>query len=245
MKLERKDWDSEFFNREFFNIEVELGEMLRQETLSEVMSSLPQNRLNVELQLDSRMSEYIPLIEESGFRLVDTKIAFLTDLNLCEQPMPQVPYGVLRRVEGKDFSRIEELTFKCLVDNPAFVSRYKNEQLFTKDESQAYYMAWNNRAFREQPELFAVWEVDGVVQAFFNYMRIEGVYKGVLTGVDESHRGHKIQNQMQYYLFRAFGEERFCVENATQLSNLPVIKNHIKSGRGLTEIRYFFNRIIK
>jgi hypothetical protein len=115
-----------------------------------------------------------------------------------------------------------------------FNSRFKNPRLFSRSESIRYYDAWNERCLTEQPDLFVVWDVDDQVVAYFNYLRADTaeyspLFKGILTAVDPPFRGHGVHNIMQEYLFRRFGVAEWWIDNSTQITNIPVIKNHIKA----------------
>ena len=55
------------------------------------------------------------------------------------------------------------------------------------------------------------------------------MFKGGLTAVDPAHRGHGVQNVLQYDVFHRFGVERWVLDSQTQLTNPAVIRNHIRA----------------
>lgn len=245
MKFEKLEWDSKFFGRDLYLLNISGDIKVSSEDLNKsIEQAYDVDQTEYEVRIPSKNISLVPTIEDAGFRLVDSKITFSSIINIENIPKWDVPFGHFRQAEHKDLSYIKQLTIDNLVDNDAFVSRYKNRDIYSRDESIKYYMAWNELVLTNQPELFVVWEVEGEVVAFFTYYqeKTEGLYKGILTAVDKDYRGHSIQNEMQYYLFSKFGREEFVVENATQISNIPVIRNHIKSSRRLEDVTLIFRK---
>jgi hypothetical protein len=245
MKFEKLEWDSKFFGRNIYLLNINGDLKVNSEDVDKSLKGASGvSHAEFEVRISSKNINLVPIIEEAGFRLVDSKISFSSLINIKNIPSWNVPFGCFRQAEEKDLNRIKQLTIDNLVDNVAFVSRYKNRELYSRDESIKYYMAWNDLVFSNQPEFFVVWEVENEVVAFFTYYQSEtgGFYKGILTAVDKNYRGHSIQNEMQYYLFKKFEKEEFVVENATQISNIPVIRNHIKSSRRLEDVILIFRK---
>jgi hypothetical protein len=244
--LERKNWDSDFFKREIYQLIV--NGPISQSALNERMKELDCAGVwGVETVVYSDRVADTPILEDAGFRLVDSKMTFISKLTESEVANRVPPFGSLRQVSSKDISSVSELTVECLVDNPEFNSRFKNPRLFSREESIRYYNAWNERCYTEQPELFVVWEVDGRVIAYFNYMRADTrdyspLFKGILTAVNQSFRGYDLHNLMQEELFRRFGVQEWWVDNSTQVTNIAVIKNHIKARKVFKSSSLIFYR---
>ena len=59
------------------------------------------------------------------------------------------------------------------------------------------------------------------------------VYKGILSVIEPKHRGRNLHVHLQQFLFEemATRHEQVTLDNTTQVSNYPVIRNHAKSGR--------------
>ena len=233
--LARKDWDSDFFGREIFGLEV--NDEFDPAELGSAIEDLDQHELwGTECHLPTAQFGVTPVLEELGFRLVDSRMVFVSTWTVDDIADVDVPHGRLRPVRDGDLTEIDALTVRHLVDNPMFRSRFTDRRLFTREESIRYYAAWNRLALRQDPDLFVVWDVDGAVVGYFNYMRqgeADGLpmFKGVLTAIDSDHRGHDAQNIMQSYLFARFGVERWALDNTTQITNLGVVRNHIKAGK--------------
>lgn len=84
-------------------------------------------------------------------------------------------------------------------------------------------------------------EYDNTIASFFIIERVKDYenlprFKGILTAVKKEHRGQKLHLAMQSHLYKHLGIEKFYLDNTTQLSNMPVIKNHIKSNRRLHQM---------
>jgi hypothetical protein len=232
-RLERKDWDSDFFGRQIYSLElIDTPDLA---PLTAALGDLDAREVwGVECHLAVERFDQAPTIEEAGFRLVDSRMSFISEVTIDDIPDHELPYGLIRQVTVEDLDRIEELTTTNLVDNPGFRSRYKDRRLFTRQESIRYYDAWNDLAYRTDPDLFPVWEVDGEVAAYFTFLRA-GPYdelpffKGGLTAVDPAHRGHGAQNALQYFAFRRFGVDRWVLDSQTQITNPAVIRNHMRA----------------
>ena len=68
--------------------------------------------------------------------------------------------------------------------------------------------------------------------------------KGLMTGVIPKARGMKFHIKMQQFLINNIGHS-FTLINTTQLSNLAVIKNHIRSNRSLSKIEHIFYKKVQ
>jgi hypothetical protein len=154
--------------------------------------------------------------------------------------------GVVRSYREADLSDILEITKECFVENIDFKSRYNNRSLFTKKESVKYYNAWITNSITSPDTYCAVWEHQKKTQGFFLYSHIvedgEDVLKGILTGVREGYRGHSAHLRMQSFLYSQFGLEEFTLDNSTQITNIPVIQNHIRSRKRLAGMKLIFYR---
>ena len=228
-----KVWDTEFFGRPIY--ELTLVPPTEPRALAKVLAELDsKGAWGIEVVVQPEHMGEVPMLEDAGFRLVDSRMAFVSRMNIADVPERSLPSGSLRQALSADMDRVAELTAQCLVDNPRFSSRYKNPRLFSREESIRYYNAWNERCMNEQPGLFVVWDVDGSVNAYFNYFRADTaehspLFKGILTAVDPQYRGHDAHNLMQEWLFRRFGVSEWWIDNTTQISNIAVVRNHIKA----------------
>ena len=242
-----KKWDSDFFGRQIW--ELTFNESVDRNALEAALSMYDQEGVwGIEVSVNPKWMSDVPALEDVGFRLVDSKMSFVSQLMTSSIDETQIPYGILRQVESSDLPRISELTIRNLIDNPAVYSRYKDPRLFSREESIRYYNAWNERAFLEQPELFVVWEIEGYVEAYFNYMRVNNselnpMFKGILTAVAPEYRGQNAHNIMQSFLFKRFGESEWWIDNTTQISNIAVIRNHIKAGKVFHSSSLIFFRV--
>lgn len=247
--LTRKDWDSSFFGREIYSLGIE--SISAEDELNLLISQAENNGAwAIECNLKPDFFDYAVMLENCGFRLVDSRVEFLSfvdksQLDLSVSP----PFGLLRCVEQNDLAVIRELIIEGLVDNPKFFSRFKNLKLFTRDETINYFNAWIEKTFNESPELFCVWEVDGKVVSFFNFLEYGYVnslplYKGILTAVSKNFQGYRAQNFMQSFLFGTFPVDQWALESTTQLVNTAVIKNHIKSQKSFKEsiLTFYFSK---
>jgi hypothetical protein len=246
-KLARKEWDSDFFGREIHSLHL-TADVARADLESALLELDAQCVWAIECEIEAALFDNAIVLEDLGFRLVDSRMVFISKMSLEDKYADSPPYGEFRPVRRADLARIDELTTTHLVDNPGFKSRFKNRRLFSRDESIRYYRAWNQLAFDNDPGTFVVWDVEQAVVGYFNYLRsgeYEGLrlFKGGLTAVDEPHRGRGIQNVMQGYLFNRFGVERWALDNTTQVTNVTVLKNHIRANKSFQQSTLTFYRL--
>jgi hypothetical protein len=196
----------------------------------------------VEANLDLSDILLAAVLTDRGFHLVDSRITFVSRV---VEGDPDFAYPSdhpdldIRLFEDGDLERVLELTHAHLTDNDSFVSRYKDEAVFGPGAARRWFESWMRDMVRSERGHTAVAVGDGMVQGFFTYenrgpyVDDEPLYKGILVAVDPALRGEKLHLILQSFLFHHFPERAFWIENATQLSNYAVIKNHVRSNRVL------------
>lgn len=249
-----KKWESDFFKRPFAMLEINEAFLTSFDTatLKPLLQKLlqradAQKTALIELSLDSRGFGLIPTLEAVGFRLVDSKVCFFTliDRQKTERFNPAV--GSLAMAQPEDLPAIFELTKISFCQNPAFFSRFKHPDYFSEEESENYYCAWITNHFDDPLSLMAVLRDKGAVQGYFLY-RKGGMhedlplYKGMLATVAPAYRQYKSHLALQTFLFDQFPCDRFFVDNTTQLTNFPILKNHITAQRQLQSVTFIFYR---
>ncbi len=253
--LQRKDWESEFFLfpigsltfdfpsglNKYFQLYPEL-----QSQLSGLLKIADAQYHLLEIDIDTKLLFAVPLLEENGFRLVDSRCGFLTLLEkrdltaqLFDVANDQIQ---IREKTENDFTRIADLTVNFLVNDNSFLSRYKNVAYFREGLAEKYFLEWIRNTFHSPDAVISVAaQKSGEVIGFFIYEKKGSrnhfpVYKGILSVVKPEFRGIDIHLALQSFIFRKLEEHRFYVDNTTQLTNTGVIRNHIKSRRSLNLI---------
>lgn len=250
--LEPNEWETRFFGRRMGGLSIApapaagLSPGEWQQAVSLVEAGADSYHL-VQVHLDVRGLSLAPALEEAGFRLVDTRISFLTRLDRRLLYRPQPPLGEVRLATPQHLAELLALTQRSLTDNPGFHSRYKLPEYFTPEEAGRWFSAWVENDLADPTALVAVWLVEGRAAGFFGYHRAgerEGLsfYKSTLAAVDESWRGHKAHIFMQTTLFDHMPDDEFWVQGTTQLDNAPVIRNNVRMGRRLDRIELTFFR---
>lgn len=253
--LEKRNWESTFFQKRYGTLKF-VNETLfvnndPSDLKVELAALLAEARANYDLidfHLPAHLFQFISICEDFNFRLIDSQIIFKTLID--ETTLDQQNFDLqfdelqLRMFEHRDLSQIISLTNENLTYNPFFVSRFKNLDYFKEDDASRYFEQYIlNMAENENSFCNVLVDVSNKVDGYFIYEK-KGtlnnlpVYKGILTLITEQYRGKGTHLAMQYHLLKQFKEKKFYIENATQLSNFPVIKNHIKSQRTLENIRF-------
>ncbi|MFQ5963110.1 MAG: hypothetical protein ACE5KZ_02370 [Candidatus Scalinduaceae bacterium] len=252
--LNIKEWETNFFKRKFGILNINhhvLVNMNIEEihyTLDSLLSFADKNSFRlVELQLNAYGLEFVPLLEDKGFRLVDTRTTFITLMkrstlkaNLCE-------VGDIGFASRDDLEEILILTHKSFTNNHLFYSRFKNKKYFTKEESERYYTTWIENHIEDKKSFFCVLKKDQKVIGYSilkdaGHKNGEKLYKAILSTVDSNYRGRNIYLLIQSFLCNNLQEDQFYLDNTTQLTNFAMIRNHIKAQKGLDSISLIFYR---
>jgi hypothetical protein len=251
-----KEWETEFFGRGFGSLRWNaVGAGLPDEsTLIDVFGRLGNASDHagvsvLECHLDVRDFAAAAALESVGFRLVDSRTRFMTRWSAGDITDTEPTRGRVLDATRGHRDRIIELTHSGFTHNDRFVSRFKNRSFFTPDETRRYFEAWIDNTAFEDNSASAVFEVDGEIVGYYVY-QADGVrsglpvVKGILTAVEPEHRGANAQLAMQAHLYRKLGFSEWYLDNTTQLTNLPVIRNHMRSGKQLDEILLTFYRTV-
>lgn len=258
--IEEKKWESEFFNTRWGLLSCNglLSNQIveRPKEIANDLQSVLEKSDNsfdlLEFQATHDLFLLVPYLEMYGFRMVDSRISFktlLTPDNLKEQSFP-LDFGNLRieLFSNRYLNEIIFLTNKHLTHNSSFVSRFKNPLFMDPGAAEKYFTTWIKNSVLSQNSVSCILlDTDDAVKGYFIYEK-KGtenglpIYKGILTVIDEEYRGKSTHLAMQSYLFSQIKEPKYFVDNTTQLTNLPVIRNHIKSHRTLNSIALTFYR---
>lgn len=252
--LKIKGWETKFFKRKYGTLSIDhsvllslSGESIRDGLDALVLYADQEQYELVELHLDMSAIELIPVLEDKGFRLVDTRITFITLMEKGHIEKYSSDIGKVSLATVNDLEEILQLTHDSFTNNGSFFSRYKNRRYFTEKETERYYSAWIENHINDSNTLFAVLKREEKIIAYYIYKHAgsykgKTVYKGILSAVVPQYQGHKAHLVMQSFLYDHFGEEKFYLDNTTQLTNLPPIKNHITSQKNLNRIELTFFR---
>jgi hypothetical protein len=207
------------------------------------------------LEFNVKMDQFliIPLLEDLGFRLVDSRISFKTRIDVNERNKQNfelsLPGFEIRSFAQEYLQEVLSLTDKYLANNPDFVSRYKNTRFFSSNDASKYFQTWIKNTFRSEKSISCVLidQKTNQVKGYFIYEKISDsdalpTFKGILTVIDEEARGHSTHLALQSYLFSLIPDQEFFLDNTTQLTNTAVIRNHLKSFRNLESISLTFIR---
>ena len=246
MQLKRKDWDSDFFGRDFYLLDITNG--FKMDELKNELDRLDRAGVfGTECQLNIRSIDAMATLEGLGFHIVDSRMEFITHTYRGEHDIV-APVGEFRRYESKDWDALAEITLKNFVENDQFKSRYTNRVIFSKAESLKYYLQWHRWVLDVSPDLFLSW-VDGEKYVgFYSILRLSDPelgrprYKVGLAAIDPDYRSHKGQNLMQAWLFRETPDYDWDTINSPQLTNTSGLKNNIASGKEFKTVELFFFR---
>jgi hypothetical protein len=252
LELTYKPWDSNFFNREIYElVGLNQGRSLAADGINKMVESvLADERVLVQVSIDSGMFQVIPSLEDAGFRFVDSRIEFLTIEEKLEGKV-SAPVGVFRDFIDSDWDQLNDLTFESFAGNSNFMSRYNNRNYFSTEDSHRYYMQWHKLVLENTHPMFCVWDVSGEICGFYTIVRkvFNGDdalphYKVGLGAVKQGYRSFGAQNLMQQWLFSRAFDLKWVTVNSPALTNKAGIKNNIRARKIFdhAEVFMFANR---
>jgi hypothetical protein len=240
-----KAWDSNFFGRSIYS--GELSVKLEQRALEVEVNELDVLGVTlIEARIKSSHIENISILEDLGFRLVDSRLEFRT-LSKRNDFEAQLDVGSLRWFENRDWNALADLTLKQFPNNDNFRSRYNNRRYFSLEESRNYYLEWHRWALESPTPLLCVWEVKNRLVGFYSVIRrAQGdaipEYKVGLAAVHPDFRSYQMQNQMQFWIFQNAPDPEWYTINSPALSNISGLKNNIRAGKNLSYVEFYLFR---
>lgn len=258
--IDERGWESEFFRKrwgylafsKFLPSRLIESPSLVEEDLTAIIEESNDLFELLEVSVEAEAFTLVPYLEDVGFRLVDSRITFKTvftsDIAKSQNFPLDFPFLRIEEFSNKYLEQIISLTKKHLTNNPSFISRYKNPLFMESGSADNYFTLWVSNALISNDSMSCVLlDTENMVQGYFIYQRKNSeeelpVYKGILTVINDAYRGKATHLVMQSFLFSKIKDKKYVIDNTTQLSNLPVIRNHIKSQRRLNSISLTFFR---
>lgn len=244
----KKNWDSDFFETSIFFADLTFD--LSDQDIADLRDDIDQlddiGCKLAEVRVRSSHFQNVPILENFGFRLVDSRLEFRTLTTRSDFDI-SVPLGTLRWYQNTDWREVTELTESQFAMNQAFRSRYNSREYFSFNQSNRYYTQWNRRAIDCPNPLFCIWEVDGQVAGFYAIIRqltkdVHPEYKVGLAAVRPSLAKYGMANKMQYWIFKNAPDQEFTVVNSPALTNIAGLKNNIRALKELSHVEAFFFR---
>lgn len=254
LRLSELAWETEFFGRRFGRLEIDEKEKDGfeakdlEQALKGMLSFADMNGFDViEAQLDISWIHRMYLFESNGFRLVDTKLRFVTWMPRGGMEDPAAVEGEVGFASADMKEEILSLTHTAFTHNPSFKSRFNNERFFTKSDTERYYAAWIENYLGDPDTLFAVMRYEGKVVGYLVYTKTgarqgKPLYKAALAAVAPEYRGRRIYFSMGSFVYSHLPQSGAYLDMTTQLTNLSTIRNLVKAQRTLEKVQMVFYR---
>ena len=256
MKLTRSEaWEASFFG--FPVEEIRIGNSLFADVTDEVSALIegasPETLLKV--SVDARQLHAIPWLERQGFELWEYRHVWLTTFSRDELTQKHALHASLpedRIVWGTEahHEAILSMTQAQVAKSTAVVNRF-DSPFYPEGSAEMWYAKWIAQVLQNPMALVAVAEhgEKREVAGYFIYLPGEprdgmAAYKGILSVIQPAHRGRNLHVHLQQFLFEEMAKrhERVTLDNTTQVSNYPVVRNHAKSGRRPDHIEFVMFR---
>jgi len=225
----KDEWMSNFYCHEWIRIE----------SADEIKDTCKDKGL-YEWRIPADNFEDISIAQQADFKLVETFIEFSSKVKPNEDTFPTI-----RLYESNDLEYIKKLNVEVMCKSNSFRTRLNNLNYFNSDDCTRYYNSAIVNHINDITVKTCVAELEGEIVGFYMLKQIESnIFKGLITGVLPKARGAFLQYKMQQYLINHIGQP-FTLVNTTQLSNMAVIKNHIRSKRNLSKIEHIFYKLVE
>ena len=251
MKITKKSWESNFLQRDIYAIS--LGERTyRYSDIEQIKCDLETLQQQApsglyEFELDARYLFLSPAFESAGFRLWDSKFQFITTIS--KKKLPRYDYDLPTSCTIQPYKpvfrdQVLALNEEYLITDDQLVSKWKSPY-FDIAVTFKWFTTWVNNSIDGGAKCSLLIQANEV-KGFFIYAlggeyRKQPLYKGVLSAIDPAFRGRNLHLALQEFISNELIEqETFCVDNTTQISNIPIIKNHFNSRRNPSSIRLIF-----
>lgn len=235
--LRRDEWLSEMLGRDSFNLIVDgdLRDSLAADrsALASLESLLPKESF-VQAKVDVTDFGLLHLLEDAGFRMIDTSVTFEKDL------------GVKGREGSTELSRFavpgDEEQAVSLGARSMIYTRFHLDPLVGKEIADVLKGEWVRSFFRgRRGDRLVVAEMAGRLVGFLQIIVPDPKSWVIdLIAVDPDHRGRGIASDMIAFAeSKLAGYERVVV--GTQVANIPSIRMYEKLGFQMSHSRYILH----
>lgn len=178
--VELRNWESEFFSKQWGFLSFS---NLLQSRIIESPSKVEKDLNSIieesnslfeilEVSVGADVFTIVPYLENVGFRLVDSRISFKTVFINNSNDFQNFPLDFpALRIETFSSGYLEQvvsLTRKHLVNNPSFISRYKNLLFMENDSADNYFTIWVSNAIMSDNSVSCVLlDAENVVQGYY------------------------------------------------------------------------------
>lgn len=196
---------------------------------------------HISCPVDSKNTFFIHLLEEKGFRLMDTIVIYSISLKDKDRKTEAINQRFIpRKAEEEDLSEMQELAGTAFFAPNIFLSRFYMDPLLRKNAGKLYKEWIKNSLTGEQADIVFIAESDNKPIGFITCLlpkkeSIEILNKRIgtipLNATSSEFRGQGVYNQLLNHSFNWFRkQDADFVEIKTQLMTLPVQRAWQKLG---------------
>lgn len=216
------NWMSEFYDQKWWEINIKDISNIKEKGL-------------YELRISS--DNYLDVLEaqKNNFTLVESLVKFKGEIIPHNELPDEVKLG-----EKEHLNEILEILNVSVLNNDLFYNRFKNKSYFTKEKCEQYYKSSVINFLGKSNSLTMIAEDELGVYGFRIMKEVAPLeYSGVMTAALPRARGKKVLSKLQKGMSFIINEPYF-ENNATNLGNYTVIKNHIREERRFQEVEHIF-----
>lgn len=251
-------WESSFFGFPILEMELEPSDVhpdrlstLAQSISDELEKGSPEHLFKA--SLDAQLIQGAPVLERLGFELWETRFVWMTQMT---SSLLVQEFGVqnsdstfsIHWNQPEDNEEIVEMAVELVAQSHDVITRF-DSPFYPSGSGSRWYKSWLEDVLNTPSTLVSLarHKPSGKLAGFFLYQR-KGeqkgcpVFKGILSAVSPEFRGNKLHIHLQKEIFKKISKvgETVWLDNTTQLSNYPIIRNHARSGRRPQEIQLVF-----
>ena len=244
MKLTRSEaWESSFFGFPIEELKIGKSELTVDQVtaqLADLVDCIQEDTL-LKVAVDASQLHAIPWLERQGFELWETRFCGSRPghENNCGKTFAQTPLSGDRMVWAREshHEAILHMTNVHLAKSTAVVNRF-DSPFYPEGSAEKWYANWISHVLQNPEALVAVAEHGeqgrwpDISSTCLANQKASPCTKAFCLSSSPS-IGDGICVHLQQFLFEemATRHEQVTLDNTTQVSNYPVIRNHAKSGR--------------
>lgn len=223
--LNRLDWDSEYWGIEIFNVDENYN-------LSIPTSNKNKSKIYlIQALIPEEKIEVINLLEDSGFRFVESKI----NLKKILKKKTEINTNDFKDIEIKDLENNKN-------DFYNLYGQYSRFGLFSKEKINDFYYIWLiNSIDGKMDDKCIGYYFENQLTGFITYKyKNDGLYIGLVGIFDEFQKKGISQKLLDYVNDQAINKGYNKIYVATQGKNYNAINAYIKNGFNIEDIKNWY-----
>jgi hypothetical protein len=239
LQIKRSGWESDFFGKEIGTVTYDRP-YIAAVNPSDITRSLQallrthQTRFDlIQLNVGNDAFKLFSPAQTAGFKVVESRMTFGTEIDRSDWAPSQNDAFVCANAAERDLAEIIALAHAAFTDNPAFFSRYKNENYFSRENAEKYYEYCIRDAFSNSQAMLIVCKAGDEIAGFMSWLPMGNghnlAFRAGLTAVNSDYKKRSVYTILTAFAVSQVGHAHFTLINTTHSNNVAMLQNYIKN----------------